>query len=360
MTGLRYLRVLVATPLGEGGKGGIDRLMDELRRPLTDAADLEVNFVETRGKRHIFLSLYYLVRFLVLLGAHARRGQLDLVHVNLSSDGSAYRKLCVCWTARLLGIPYVLHLHGSNFKDFFASTGPWVRPLIASMFDKAALNIVLGSTWGKFVSTEFPTARVKILPNATKRLPLRASKSEEHVQIIFLGRLGRRKGTPDLIDALQGLRDLSGWNVVLAGDGDVEATRSQIIACGLDDKVVVKEWLGPRDVQELLLASDVLVLPSYDENLPMSVIEGMSAGLAVVTTPVGATPDIVLDGVTGLLVRPGDISGLGMALRRLVVDRELRERLGIAARLLHEERLEINQYAEALAAIWRVAAKGVA
>jgi glycosyltransferase involved in cell wall biosynthesis len=84
----------------------------------------------------------------------------------------------------------------------------------------------------------------------------------------------------------------------------------------------------------------------------MSVIEGMSAGLAIVTTPVGATTDIISDGVTGLLVQPGDVSALAGALGRLVEDPELRHTLGRAAFGVFEKELEITAYVDRLASVW--------
>ncbi len=78
-------------------------------------------------------------------------------------------------------------------------------------------------------------------------------------------------------------------------------TKLELRRLGIEDRVVLPGWVGPSEVAELIAASDVLVLPSFDENLPMSVIEGMAAGLAIIATPVGAVKDIIIDGRTGIL-----------------------------------------------------------
>ena len=83
----------------------------------------------------------------------------------------------------------------------------------------------------------------------------------------------------------------------------------------------------------------------------------MASGLAVVATPVGAVPDIVRDGETGLLVPAGDVEALTAALTRLAEDKPLRDRLGAAALQLHRERLDLAPYARAVTDVWSAAAR---
>jgi glycosyltransferase involved in cell wall biosynthesis len=99
-----------------------------------------------------------------------------------------------------------------------------------------------------------------------------------------------------------------------------------------------------------LREADILVRPSFSENLPMSVIEALAHGAAVVCIPVGALPEIIEHERTGLIVKPGDVEGLASALGRLIDDPELRRRLGENGRALHRTRLSIEICAERL--IW--------
>ena len=89
----------------------------------------------------------------------------------------------------------------------------------------------------------------------------------------------------------------------------------------------------------------------------MSVIEAMANGLAVIATPVGAVPDILRHGETGLLVPPGDPAALTAALRRLLTDPQLRLRLGRAAQTFHRANLEIGPYLGRLVEIWTATAR---
>ena len=166
----KMLNVLVATPSGRDGQGGIDRIMaalgDELDRQGTD--NVHVEFAASRGKGHIALSPFYLAAFMARMTALRLAGKVDVVHINLSSRGSTYRKMQIAWLARLLGIPYVLHLHGGSYDEFWEADG-FMSRRIRSLFTGAARILVLGRAWRDFVALRAPEAadRIVVLPNAT-------------------------------------------------------------------------------------------------------------------------------------------------------------------------------------------------
>jgi glycosyltransferase involved in cell wall biosynthesis len=107
-------------------------------------------------------------------------------------------------------------------------------------------------------------------------------------------------------------------------------------------------WVSTDRVREYLAEADVFVLPSHAEGLSMAVLEGMSYGLAVITTPVGATPDAIVHEQSGLLIPVNDPAALAGALERVIGDPELRRRLSIGARQRYLESFEIGQYAQRL------------
>jgi glycosyltransferase involved in cell wall biosynthesis len=359
-TPARTLHVLVATPTGVSGQGGIDRIMyglqSELARQETDG--LEVRFGETRGSGHVALSILYVLRFCFWMLVARLTGRVDLVHLNISVQGSTYRKMVIAEWARLLGIPYVLHLHGAEYQSFWSVKHSLRARLIRRLFEGAARVIVLGSMWRDFVARQAPgtAGRIVIVPNATEIPKLPKVGGGATVHILFLGRIGSRKGVPQLGEALRRMHDLPGWRATIAGDGEVETARRIAAEMGLTDRVTLPGWVGSDTVAKLVSEADILVLPSFAENLPMSVIEGMASGLAVVATPVGAVEDIIVDGVSGLLVSPGDVEELTDALTKLVRDPTLRARLGEAALAVHRERLELGAFARAIGEVWQAAA----
>ncbi len=360
----RMLHVTVATPLGRGGRGGIDQIMDEIRREHARAArpDLRLRFITTRGQGHIGISPLFLGLALGRLALAKAARRIDVLHVNLSSHGSETRKRLLCRAARLLRVPYVIHLHGSRYRQFHTGLDARGKAATAVMFRGAARVVVLGEVWKRFLVDAgiVDGTRVVVVPNAS-RAPRRGKlPASGDVLILFLGRVGARKGVPVLVRALGGMAGRSGWRAIIAGDGEVEGTVAALAAAGVAARVELTGWVDKREVERLLARADVLVLPSHDENLPMSVIEGMAFGLAVVATPVGAVPEIVTDGVTGLLVPAGDAERLCDALSRLVDDASLRRDLGVAARAYHHRHLEIGGYLRRLDALWDSVARDAA
>jgi glycosyltransferase involved in cell wall biosynthesis len=144
--------------------------------------------------------------------------------------------------------------------------------------------------------------------------------------VLTVARLDQQKGHTVLFEAIRELPDVL---FVLAGDGPERAVlEAKARELGIDDRVVL---LGHRsDIRDLLAACDLFVLPSNYEALGLAVLEAMAAGRAVVATAVGGIPEAVLNGVTGVLVRPRDPSALASAIRTLLADPVLAHSMGAA------------------------------
>ena len=121
---------------------------------------------------------------------------------------------------------------------------------------------------------------------------------------------------------------------------------------GIQHAAEVHDWLQPSERDRLLASSDVFVLPSYAEGLPMALLEAMAWGLPAVCTSVGSIPRQVRDGVEGLLVQPGDVAQLARTIERIVGDHALRARMGAAARAAVEP-LDVDVFVEGVVAMYR-------
>jgi glycosyltransferase involved in cell wall biosynthesis len=164
-------------------------------------------------------------------------------------------------------------------------------------------------------------------------------------RLITVGRLKAPKDFLTLVRACSSLSEGS-FEALIAGEGpDRPAVEAEILELELEGRV---QLMGERfDVPALLADSDVFVLSSRSEGLPMAVLEAMAAGIPVVASNVGGVAELVVDGETGVLVPPGDVEALGAALRRLVVDRQLRRRLGAAGRARAEALFDLHDFRQA-------------
>lgn len=358
----RDLQVVIATPFGEGQRGGIDRLMDLMVDTLHQRPELKVQTqrLVTRGPGSLAGAPFTFARALAELYGAKRRGEIDVLHINLAAGGSAYRKAILGRAARSLGIPYIVHLHGSRFHQFWPTASEYWAHAVDRLFMESAEIIVLGRFWENLIVSRIPCvkSKVTVLPNATAPADAASPGTGEdpRVHISFLGELGARKGTPQLVEALSRLAPRSDWRATIAGNGDVEQTRLRVQALGIADRVGIPGWLDAAGVNGVLRNTDVFVLPSFAENLPMAILEAFARGIAVVATPVGAVSEVVDHGRNGLIVKTGDVGDLAAALELLVSDSELRRRLGANARRDHAQRFEIGGYLAEMAEIWQRAA----
>ena len=183
--------------------------------------------------------------------------------------------------------------------------------------------------------------RIVVIPNAVEpkapqprddALRARLGAGEDRALVLTVARLEAQKGITHLLDAAAMLPDVI---FAIAGEGpERERLVAKAALLGVTERV---RWLGHRDdVPSLLAAADVFVLPSLNEGLPLAAMEAMLAGVPIVAADAGGTGEIVHDGVTGLLVPPGDPRALGESIRALLSDREHAARLASAGRALIE------------------------
>jgi glycosyltransferase involved in cell wall biosynthesis len=138
------------------------------------------------------------------------------------------------------------------------------------------------------------------------------------------------------------------WRATLAGGGPVDAFRALAATLGLAERVDFPGWIDQPAASALCGGADILVLPSHAEGLAMAVLEGLSHGLAVIATPVGAHGEVIEPEVSGLLVPPGDVGALAGALARVIDDDVLRDRLRAGARRRFLEKFDVRAYADRL------------
>jgi len=341
----------------DGTHGGIQRAVDYLAAEFEATPDApRVERLALRGRGSLAASLSVFAAALGQIAWSVVRRRHRLLHVNMTQRGSTARAFFVVVIARLGRTPVILHLHSSQYRDFLDGLPAPMLALVRWMFRSADRVVVLGDIWAAYVrdTLGLEDDRVLVMRNAVpgpQALPAR--RAEGTLRILFLGQLGPRKGAGDLIDALA-RPDVAAlpWEATMAGDGDVEVYRARATEHALAERIHFTGWVDEPEVQRLLARADVMVLPSYAEGLPLSVLEALAHGLAVIATPVGAIPEVIEDGTSGLLVAPGEVEALAGALEHVVRDQDLRARLAMNGRARWEREHAVPVYARHMAALY--------
>lgn len=263
-------------------------------------------------------------------------GRVAAVHSHMAMRGSFWRKSVFNTLARAFGVPVIAHLHGSEFRQFVGSQPPWRQRLIRRELEACTQVVVLSASWAKLVREIAPAASVVEIPNHVD-LPAVAQPGPVEAGhgpvVLFLGLVGDRKGVFDLLPAFaQALGDAPAMRLIVAGNGEVARAERMAQELGVGGRVQFPGWVDGVAKEALLASASIYVLPSHNENFPVSVLEAMARALPVVTTRVGGIPELVRDGIDGLLVEPGDVAALASALASLASDQELQRRLGASGR----------------------------
>jgi len=335
-----------------GGVSSIERLLVE------DAIEgFAVSIVPTMTESNflakICRGIFTWIRMPILLASKP-----DLIHINFASRGSTWRKTPICLLASMWGVPVVLHAHGAEFKKFYGSeSGPIRRGFVRSFLNRASALIVLSDSWKEYYLgiSSLEEEKIHVLRTPVDSLALENNELDTGGKLLMSsnGRIGKRKGSFDLIDAFARLpKDvLDDSSFVATGDGEVGLLKKRIESMGLSSYASVKSWLPEPEFLELRKRASIFLLPSYDEGLPMAMIEAMALGQVPIVSPVGGIPEVIVDGENGLLVEPGDIHGIAEAITKVVRDDKLRERLAEAA-LETARFMDIVPYKERLGGIY--------
>lgn len=191
-----------------------------------------------------------------------------------------------------------------------------------------------------------------ITPASGRELREELGVADHEILISFVGRIVSIKRVDVLLRAVDHAR-AAGAPVRLAVAGDGELREEMMsLARGLGILDVVS-WLGyRRDLPELAAAADIAVLSSDNEGTPVSLIEAGASGLPAVSTNVGGVGDVVRDGVSGILVAPGDHAALGAGISALAADPEMRRTMGMSARAHVLARFSVDRLIDDVAALY--------
>jgi glycosyltransferase involved in cell wall biosynthesis len=210
--------------------------------------------------------------------------------------------------AAFCGKPFVVQLWGTDVE-----LARRAAPLARWVLRRARLTICASSDLAD-AARSLGAREVRVIPGCVEA-PTADRREADPPELLYVGRLSQEKGILELLEAATGM------HLVVAGDGPLRRRVPQALG-----------FVPPAALGPLYARAAVVACPSRREGFGFACLEAMAHGVPVVASAVGGLLDLVVDGETGLLVRPGDVSALRAALHRLLGDPELRRRLGEAAR----------------------------
>lgn len=356
----RPIRVMMLGPALEqmGGIATVENLIIE-----NASSDIEICHIPTHNYGSFLFRTTLFVKAIWKMIWQLSTQEIDAVHVHLSQRGSAFRVAILILLILPFRKPIILHPHGSEFRLFYAKLSALPKWFLKSVFQRCQHFIVLSESWKRFYVEILSLApeQVTVLANPVKLPPHPPQRrSSGTMTFLFLGRIGERKGAFDLIHAFSTVcsavctQQPTPAKLLLAGDGELDRAQQLIESLDLTDRVHLLGWIRGDQRDKLLSEADVFTLPSYNEGLPMALLEAMGWGLPTISTPVGGIPELVTSGKDGLLVEPGNLEQLSQTMQALIEDENLRLSLGKNARE-RVEPLNIHSYCSALLDLYRSA-----
>lgn len=256
------------------------------------------------------------------------REKIDIFHIHTSRRFLFLKDVFLgCALAKFSGVKVFMTIHVGDIKTVMKYLPTCIQKLSIRLLNKHFSKVIFLSNTIKdqFIAQGVRPEKCEVLYNF-HNLGKQAESTKcknEHTRFLFMGMINRDKGILDLLDAAH-ICDNENFSLDIGGmvtdDSIRQEYRTKLDALG--DKVTEWGYITGQEKNGLFNASDVLVLPSYHEGFPLVVLEALSAGCALIVTPVGAMPEI-LDETNTIWVEPGDVAGLAKAIEQFCSEKEM-------------------------------------
>ena len=282
------------------------------------------------------------------------RQRVDLIHINTAlSSLSIFRDFMLTLTARFFGFPVLLHIHGGPFMRDEIS-GHALSWLTRELLQSADCVAVLSEEEEDVIHRRWKNSPIRVLPNAVKFDPVRRDRTEnKQAKITFLGRIDNNKGLREIEQACGILQD-HGLDFVFTcyGTGPAAVEFATSMSEMLGKRFAYGGIVSGNEKRAAFAKTDIFVLPSYFEGLPIALLEAMAAGCLVVASDVGSISTVVRDGVNGFLVEPHDGPRLAEKLEMLISDLGNMSHIADNARRTIEKRFSMDTFLAELVNIY--------
>ena len=252
--------------------------------------------------------------------------KIKIIHIHTASYNSFRRSAIFVKIAKSFHKKVVLHIHGGGFREYYA-TNP---QKISSILNRCDCIITLTESWQTFFKQITTCQHVEVIENIVAPPQFKNIPKDGKLHLLFLWLKKKKKGIYDLIEVIAGHKTEFDNKLILhiGGNGEKEKLIDLISKNGLASLVTYEGWVSGDQKNDLFNMSDAFILPSYTEGLPVSILEAMSYGLPILSTPVGGIPEVVENGTNGFLFSPGDKNGIFQAIVQLLSNENLAKQMG--------------------------------
>lgn len=290
--------------------------------------------------RLAIININYFVRQIIQFLKMSLQEKPQISHIPINMSWAFWKETAFILLARIMGMKVVAHLHEGVFDQYYLKSPLLIRWLIGWVLHQTDVVIALSNYWKNFLLKEVRSdLNVEVVPNTVSPVFAAIAGKNKAVStekiVLFVGTLSRKKGVLDILKAVPIINSCyRDTQFLFAGSPETEGDSEEIKRICDEGKLDgFVEFLGVVTGQEkidLFQRATLFVLPSYVDNFPYSILEAMSSGLPVITTPVGAIPDVVKNGRNGFLIEPGDYEALADRILKLLKDSRLRKDISAA------------------------------
>ncbi len=277
------------------------------------------HFISTNSRRGLIPGLFNFARTLVALPFIRLFRPYTTLDIHGANGKSWTRKRLIINLGHILGYKIVFHMHGGELRKYVAAKG---TEYYMKCFRKCRHVVFLTDAWTKYAQQELGCTNAVTLMNIvpTPTMAKQPRTEGAPISLVYLGYIYKEKGIFDLLDVIASNRDrwLGHLTLTIGGQWNEDRVLNFIKDNDLGGIVKFVGWVSGDDKATILSKTDILILPSYYEGLPISILEAMSYAMPVITTPVGGIPEVVTDGVEGTLFTPGDKAAMTRAIDRYI------------------------------------------
>lgn len=298
-------------------------------------------FVANSGEGGKVAKLWQMLRAYIQCEIKERTDkEIEFVHIHTASYISFKRSTLFIQQAKRNGKTVIVHIHGGGFKDYQEKNPKFVKKHL----DICDAIVALSPSWQRFFTEKLGYSNVFVINNIIDYPSIVDVDKDGKFHMLFLGLITEEKGIFDLLEVIHKHREEWDGRIMLhvGGNGKTEQFCQKVAEYGLSNMVTFEGWVNDTRKAQIFCQADAFILPSYIEGVPISILEAMSYGIPILSTPVGGIPEIVSHENNGLLFTPGDQDAIAESINRMIANRDEAKEMGYKGRVLSEEHLPPN------------------